>query len=546
MRPSPFLLLFCMTFSLALSCSAAHAQINLPSKVNVAAETETPKDLLGRDTPRGTLKGYLNAVTDGNYEEAAQYLDLSTISRANRLKAPEIAADLQTLLDRQGWIQSDNALSDKPEGHVEDELGPDLDNIASLRSRSGVVPINLRRTTGPDGNAIWLFAPDFVETITSLAANLDTPLIDRLMVGKLDHFKIHGAPATHWLTMIGLYVLAYMIAGVIVRPLIRLARWIFRRRAPATTPSGTHLVNAFELPLRLYAMVGAALLTATIIGISVIVRHAFMPISMAVIWMAMGLFLWRLANVLMSHMEGRMKARERYNMSSLLAFTRRAVKLVAVVIVIILILDSFGVNVTAALAALGIGGIALALGAQKTLENFIGSLSIIIDQPIHVGDPCKVGDVTGVVEDIGMRSTRIRTNERTLVTIPNGALSTQGIENLARRSRFLINRQMILRYDSTSAQIRDFIARVQDILNRHEKIVKDGEIARLLGFSDMGFTVQIWCYVQTSDGNEFLRTQAAITYDIIDAARDAGVYFAIPSQTFLPAKDQTGKGLEDN
>src|SRR5690606_16560419 len=171
-------------------------------------------------------------------------------------------------------------------------------------------------------------------------------------------------------------------------------------------------------------------------------------------WVAAGFFLWHFSDLFVTGVERQLARRERFELTSVLSFVRRILKFFFAFLILILVLNSFGINVTAGLAALGIGGIALALGAQKTLENFIGSLSIIADRPLHVGDFCKIGDVSGTVIDIGMRSTRLRTNDQTMVTIPNGALSSQTIENFSRRPRYLLNRRMILRYDATPGQIR--------------------------------------------------------------------------------------------
>ena len=99
---------------------------------------------------------------------------------------------------------------------------------------------------------------------------------------------------------------------------------------------------------------------------------------------------------------------------------------------------------------------------------------------------------------------------------------------------------MILRYDATSDQIRDFLTRANTVIEGQEKIVKEGTIVRFLGFVETGYMVELWANVNTGDFNEFLKVQADVTLGIIDAARACGIYFAIPSQTFLPAKDQTG------
>src|SRR5690606_31249260 len=132
---------------------------------------------------------------------------------------------------------------------------------------------------------------------------------------------------------------------------------------------------------------------------------------------------------------------------------RRSAKVLLLAVAFVAILDTLGFDVTAGIAALGIGGIALALGAQKTIENLVGSISVIADKPVQVGDFCRVGTVTGTIEDIGIRSTRIRTLERTIVTIPNSDFSSQQIENYAPRDRFLFNPRIAVEYGISAAEL---------------------------------------------------------------------------------------------
>lgn len=525
----------------------SYAQLPLTDSASTTQEAPKPADDLGRDTPRGTFKGFLKSVAEDKYDQAASYLNQSSLTRSEKVNAAQYARDLQTLLDRQGMMIPDGSLSDQPEGSKDDDLPADVDNVASLRGKEGVTPVNVERVVQEDGRYLWLISADFVKGLPALAKTVDEGIVDKVTAGKLSGFKVYGAPLGHWLIMLGLYAVAYLFSGFIVRGFIRIVRYIFRNKKQINATSETNMMSAFELPLRLYVMVLAASLSAMFGGVSVIVRHAVLPLGITIVWVAVGLFLWGIADIVVSNFNRKMAAKGRYNMTSTLAFVRRGVKIILFVIILIFILNSYGVDVTAGLAALGIGGIALALGAQKTLENFIGSLSIVIDQPLYVGDFCKIGDTTGTVEDIGMRSTRLRTNERTVVTIPNGELSGQRIENFARRSRFLLNRRMVLRYDASSEAIRDFLDRGRAVLADQPKIVQEGVMLRLLGFSDTGYLVEIWCNVQTGDVNEFLSIQAEVTLAMIDAARDAGVYFAIPSQTFLPAVDQVGlqKSVKD-
>ena len=148
--------------------------------------------------------------------------------------------------------------------------------------------------------------------------------------------------------------------------------------------------------------------------------------------------------------------------------------------------------------------------------------------------------MTGVVEDIGMRSTRIRTPEKSIITIPNGDLSNERIENLARRNRFLMQERLILRYDTTADQIRTLQAKVIQILKDDKYTAEEAYPVRLLGPVDNGWVFEIFCYVEISDFNENLRVQHEIFLQIIEFMSANKIYTAIPSQTFLPAVDQTG------
>src|SRR6185436_9294793 len=133
----------------------------------------------------------------------------------------------------------------------------------------------------------------------------------------------------------------------------------------------------------------------------------------------------------------------------------------------LIVLAYFGVDPTAALAGLGIGGIAVALSAQKTLENVIGGVSIVFDKAVRVGDVVKVGDTSGTVDYIGLRSTRIRTNDRTILSVPNGQIATVNIETLSTRDKFWFHHFVGLRYETTASQMRAVLKGVCDLLGAH-------------------------------------------------------------------------------
>jgi MscS family membrane protein len=198
-----------------------------------------------------------------------------------------------------------------------------------------------------------------------------------------------------------------------------------------------------------------------------------------------------------------------------------------------------GVNLTAVLAGVGIGGIAIALAAQKSLENLFGSMTIISDKAIRVGDLCRAGEFTGTVEDIGLRSTRIRTLGRSVVSVPNGQLITMSLENFSLRDKFLFHHRIHLGYETSSDQLRACLAEIRTMLCVHPKAETETARVRLSAFRDFFVEVEIFAYVLETSYEEFLIAQEELLLQIMDIVRANGAKFALPLPTPSPAKDRS-------
>src|SRR5438552_11371261 len=167
----------------------------------------------------------------------------------------------------------------------------------------------------------------------------------------------------------------------------------------------------------------------------------------------------------------------------------------------------FGVNPTAALAGLGVGGIGVALAAQKTLENVIGGISLIADQAVPVGDILKLGDISGTVEDVGLRSTRIRTLERTLVSLPNGQIANMKLETISVRDKFWFHPVIGLRYETTPVQLRTILSNFRESLRRHPNVDPSSVRVRFIRFGAFSLDVDIFAYASADDWSNFLEIQ---------------------------------------
>ena len=186
-------------------------------------------------------------------------------------------------------------------------------------------------------------------------------------------------------------------------------------------------------------------------------------------------------------------------------------------------LHYFGIDPTAALAGLGIGGIAVALAAQKTLENVIGGLSIIFDKAVRVGDFLKLGDTLGTVDSIGLRSTRIRTLDRTILSVPNGQIANANIETLSARDKFWFHHFLGLRYETTAGQMRTVIDGIGAYLAAHPTVDRSEPIrVRFFRFGPFSLDIEVFAYLEASDWEAFLETQQELLLDIMEIVERSG------------------------
>jgi MscS family membrane protein len=214
---------------------------------------------------------------------------------------------------------------------------------------------------------------------------------------------------------------------------------------------------------------------------------------------------------------------------SLVPLLVRAGKIAVIPLALIAAMSELGYPVASLLAGLGIGGLALALAAQKTVENLFGSVSIGVDQPFRIGDYVKIEDFAGTVEAIGLRSTRVRTLDRTLITIPNGKLADTRVETFAARDRIRLNVALNLAFGTTAAQVREVLAGIEALLRDHPRIWPDDLTVRLTGLGPSALEVTVMCWFATKDWGEFLRIREELLLRMLERVEQAGTSLAYPT-----------------
>lgn len=259
---------------------------------------------------------------------------------------------------------------------------------------------------------------------------------------------------------------------------------------------------------------------------SLLATCAVIVTTALVLWTA-----FRAVDVVIAALARRSWAIERAASRSVLAIAGRFAKVVIVILALIVFLAYLGVSVASLVAGLGIGGLAVALAAQKTVENLFGTLSIGVDQPLREGDFVRVGDHVGTVEAIGLRSTRIRTLDRTLVTVPNGQLADTKIESYTARDRIRLTCTLGVVYQTTADQLRTVLDGLERVLRGHPKIWPDTVVVRFRAFGESSLDIEVMAWFETADWDEFQAIRQDVLLGFMGVIEAAGTSLAFPTRT---------------
>jgi MscS family membrane protein len=503
-----------------------------------APKEEKPKgpvDDYDRGTPQTSIEGFLNATRDGDFDRAAKYLDLRRLPKGTaQEQGPILARKLKMVLDRTLWVDVDS-LSDLPEGLTEDGLPRNRDLVGRIETPDGPIQILIERVPRGDGVSIWKISSATVRRIPALWERFGpSPMLESFPPA-LRNNKVAGLTLAAWSILTGVVGIS-ILAGFLATWIILLVLGLWRSRFGG-------LLNQFVTgPLRL--MIGVLVFSQ--IGqqfrASLALRGVLTAVETTLIILAVAWIVLRLVDVAAQGVTDRLLRKGEVQGIALIPAVTRGTKIVIVGLTVIFMMHAFGYEVTALMAGLGIGGIAIALAAQKSVENLIGAVSIYADQPLRVGDLCRFGDRVGTVEEVGLRSTRIRTLDRTIVSIPNADFAGLHLENFSSRDKIWFHPRIGLRYETSPDQIRYILVEIRKMLYSHPKIDPDPARIRFVEFGAYSLDLDVFAYVKTSDYGEYLEIAEDLNLRIMDIVTEAGSSFALPSQTTYIEK---GTGLNE-
>ena len=492
------------------------------------AEPETAyNDHLGRSTPQGTVLGFIKSATQGDDERALQYLD----TKKTGISAKKLIIALNAVLDR-GFQGKSVTVSNRPEGDLGDNLPPSKERVGVVKAPSGSFDILLERVQRGNDPPIWLFSAETLSKVPEIYKELGVPAIDAYLPKFLINTWFLWFPLWYWFAIPLIILLSFGVATLVTRLLTPIILLLARRIG--RVPVDQHMVRLTG-PIRILVF-ALAIWLISLLSKSVLTSLFWTYVASTLIVVGLTWLCMRLINIAFN-LKQKQLAVVSMDKISLVQLVGKLSQILALIVGAIVIFYIAGINIAAVLTGLGIGGIAIAFAAQKTLENLFGGIMIISDQPIRVGDFCRAGDHLGTVENIGLRSTRIRTLKRTLVSVPNGQLAVMSLENFTMRDKIWFHHTLHLRYETTADQLRYILAEIRRMLYEHSKVESPSARIRLTGFGSSSLDLEVFAYVLETKYEPFLHIQEDLLLRIIDIIEASGSGFAFPSQITYVTKD---------
>ena len=517
-----------LTFEPLLAGQVLNNLISAPKNtLNQAA----PVDRLNRTTPQSSIFNFLQACHDSNFHLASQYLDLRKIPLDQRsIQGPQLARQLAEILDRDPKFEVGH-LNNTPDGDLGDGLQTGMDTLDGFRVNGQTISLRMQREN-LQGVNVWLVSADSVARIPQLRAVAGESAIEKRLPQGLVTTKFIDTPLWVWLALVIVALILTIVSRLLSRIVIALLTPMAKRYAKSVQ---SHRLESFVEPLRLLLSVIVFRACMEVIPPSALVRDYLLKLLILLFIVGVAAFFMRVVDLIADRAISRLDPRQRALSYSVFPLFVRIFKIFIFCLAVLFVLSQWGYSTTTILAGVGVGGIAVALAAQKTIENLFGSVSLITDRPVLVGDFCQFGTQSGTVEDIGLRSTRIRTLDRTVVTIPNSVFSTLTLENFSRRDRVWFHPTLNLRRDTSPEQIRAMMEAVTKILQAHPRVDASGVPLRFSKITKESFDLDIFAYVLTADYNEYLKVQSELLLKFLDAAARFGVGFAVPVQESITA-----------
>ena len=479
-----------------------------------AAPTATEEE--ATDSPRVSMRSYYDLSERGRWDEAAIYLDLP---RGTEKRGPELASKLYAVLSQRLLVHPEQ-LSPLAKGRGTDGLPPGTEELGKINDAKGhpvAIRIVRHEARAADDEARWVFAQSTVSHVDALYAALRDRWVREHLPEALLVFGPLNLYYWQWLALPLLTALALALGRVLMLGSAGVAKRLLPKH-----PWSERLIRGLKGPVTVGFGLALVAIAIPYLALTLAAEDIVQRVLRAFAYLTFFWGLLRGVSVLGDELLMADWARTRPTARSLSSVAVSLGKLIVGAFALMVALSELGYPVTSVIAGLGIGGVALALAAQKTVENLFGSLSILADQPFRVGDTVRVDTIEGTVETIGLRSTRIRTADRTLVVWPNGKLADMRIESLGPRDRIRFATKLPLARGTSTDQVKAVVAAVQLALVGHAKVRTEEVFVRFSAIGEASYDVDASAPIETIDAAEFGKIREELLLLCLDAVSKSG------------------------
>lgn len=486
----------------------------------VVESAKAAGEQLDMSTPLSSLILLKEALDANDYETAAEFLDMRYLHKdMEGISAIELLGQLRYVWSRQEILDI-SMISDHSEGHSNDGLPSHRDEIGRIELGGEEVPIYMQRVPDENGARVWKISNATVTEIPRMWAALGYSPAAKYLRDRLPEFGVLGMENWQTVMLLAGLILSWPAAIIICSLLSKLL-------VGKPGPFHNALAKFLNFQFRIFIYILLFRFSMNYAGLSL--KSTLLLQSSGLMYIAVIVLLLGLINLLQGYQARRLIRGGQQDYVALLKPASSVLKIITIIIVGLVWADDAGFDMSTVLAGLGVGSLAVALAAQKTLENVIGAITIYTAQPIKPGDLCRFGTTVGIVEEIGLRSTMLRTLNRTMVSIPNAVFAADEVENYTQRDRIRYFRYLRLEI-AEPAQLTNILEKLRESFAVHKMLQQDTISIRFEEITDNTAHIRVDAGVMTTDFQEYLEVAEGLNLNVVAVVREAGGSFSGPGQ----------------
>lgn len=468
------------------------------------------------ETPLSTMVALVDDINQNNFISTLKFVDFRFYGKSFSDSEKQQTFKKLVIVWSKHHSLDLTMLSDVPSGHLNDGLAVDLDLLGVIKTKKQDIPIYLQRVKTADGKYVWKISSNSVAKIPILWQEFGYPDFVEEIANYLPVFTLFDMQNWQLLGFIIIVIGSWIISTAIKQLLIKIVSY--------SVVYNSTMQRFIRVPLRFFLFLIFLQWGTSFLGLSLNAR----------VWIDSGLLSY-LASIFLTlgiiEFSFALYSSRAIQDKSVLALLKPMVSTFKIIMVIVIILNWFddaGFNITAIITGLGIGSLAIALAAQKSLENVFGAFTLFFARPIKPGDMCKFGNTQGRVEEISLRSTKIRKLDRKVVYVPNSTIASMELENITEIDNRRYQKHFRIRLNTPTNILKELVETMRVLIDEHPNTIPLERYVRFENVEEDAFIIVVNTYVTTSSRVKYKEIEERLNFEILTIIDSKRVELAIP------------------